>query len=225
MNKNTISLAVVALFVVIALFIFREPDDNLDTASNETTEQLQKENERLKQEINELEYKAELYESRSYEFESRNETLIQQRKQLEDRLEIILKDIYESDLEGSDLENLHEYRKHYETMYMERYDALDGHVFLFRMSLPRPEVTVGEELNYVFSFEEEFEVYEGKEVAIAAIHKDTEEMVTVLDPQRRSEEEMRRLTGSATLPVGGFWNFEVSLDEEFYGEVEIFVYE
>ncbi|UTR10073.1 hypothetical protein MM300_19685 [Evansella sp. LMS18] len=222
MNKGVIGFAVIILLVITTLVVFQEPQEQVEREDEEVLEELKEENERLSQEILDIEYKAELYESRYYDQEIQYEALAHSHEDLELRLEEILKDIYGSDLEESDLENLPEYLELYESRFMEYHQAIDDFDILFRM-VPDPELTAGEEFEYVFSFFEEYEVYDGKEVAITAKHQDTEESVTLAEPQKRSEEEMERLEVSVTLPEGGFWTFEVSLDGELYGDVEIFV--
>ncbi|WP_078596466.1 hypothetical protein [Evansella clarkii] len=222
MNKRVLSFAVIIIIVIATLVVFQEPQEQAEREDGEILQKLKEKNDRLSQEILDLEYKAELYESRYYEQELQYEALTHSHEDLELRLEEILKDIYESDLEASDLENLPEYLELYESRFMRYHQAIDDFDILFRM-VPDPELTAGEEFEYVFSFFEEYEEYAGKEVAITAKHQDTEDTVKLAEPRVRSEEEMERLEVSVTLPEGGFWTFEVSLDGKVYGDVEIFV--
>ncbi|WP_223701650.1 hypothetical protein [Sutcliffiella deserti] len=100
---------------------------------------------------------------------------------------------------------------------------------LFRI-LPEPGITAGKHYGYIFSFSEPFEVFERKELAIYAVHKETKERVTVVSPEKITEASsgypsLERYTATYEVPFSGIWKYEVFLDGEFYGDVVLSVKE
>ncbi|WP_134163583.1 hypothetical protein [Evansella clarkii] len=86
MNKRVIGFAVIITIVIATLVVFQEPQEQAEREDGEILQELKEENERLSQEILDLEYKAELYESRYYEQELQYEALTHSHEDLELRL-------------------------------------------------------------------------------------------------------------------------------------------
>lgn len=89
---------------------------------------------------------------------------------------------------------------------------------------PDPALSPGRDYGYMFSFDEPFEVYKGKELSIHAYHKESGEKITVLPPQKITEpspgyKSLNRFTTRMNIPYPGTWRYEVLLDNEFYGDV------
>jgi hypothetical protein len=95
---------------------------------------------------------------------------------------------------------------------------------------PEPGLTAGKTSGYLFSFQEPFKTYEGKEITINAYNKETKEKINIL-PSEKIEEtspgysSLQRFTASFEIPYGGLWRYEVLLDGKFYGDVILSVNE
>jgi hypothetical protein len=90
--------------------------------------------------------------------------------------------------------------------------------------LPEPELTAGKTSGYIFSFQEPFEVYEGKKLSINAINKVTGEKINVVSPEEITEpspgyKSLERFTARFEIPYAGLWKFEIQLNGDFYGDV------
>lgn len=100
---------------------------------------------------------------------------------------------------------------------------------LFRMN-PDPELTVGSQYGYIFSFTELFETFKGKKISIYAYSKETGERLTALPAMEIHEpsqgyDRLTRFTTNFELPSVGLWRIEVVLDDQIYGDVVISVKE
>lgn len=87
-----------------------------------------------------------------------------------------------------------------------------------------PELRLGKPYGYMFSFNEPFETFKGKELAIYAYHKETGERVTAQHPKKITEPSSGYATLSRfviffELPRKGVWKIEFLLDEQIYGTV------
>ncbi|MBG9586280.1 hypothetical protein [Cytobacillus firmus] len=96
--------------------------------------------------------------------------------------------------------------------------------------LPDPYLKVGTPYGYIFSFQEPFNTYKGKELSISAFHKETGERIQVLSQQKIIEPSpgypsLQRFTTTFTLPYEGLWKFDVYLDGKSYGDVVVSVAE
>ncbi|WP_040203382.1 helix-turn-helix domain-containing protein [Neobacillus jeddahensis] len=94
---------------------------------------------------------------------------------------------------------------------------------LFSVS-PDPYLSAGKPFGYVFSFKEAFDTYNGKELEIYAIHKETGERINVLPSKKITEpssgySSLGRFTTRLIIPEGGLWKYEVFFDKKFYGDV------
>ncbi|WP_181347021.1 hypothetical protein [Thalassobacillus sp. CUG 92003] len=94
---------------------------------------------------------------------------------------------------------------------------------LFDVS-PDPNLTSGKPFGYTFSFKEQFETYEGKELAVYAYHKTSGEKITAVQPTLISEpspgyQTLERFTATFDLPSKGLWRYVVELDGIRYGDV------
>lgn len=104
----------------------------------------------------------------------------------------------------------------------------DGEV-LFRV-FPDNGLTAGKTYGYLFSFTEDFDVFEGKSLAIYAQHKETGQRINVLFGKRITEpshgyQSLERFTPFLAVPYGGLWKYEVFVNGELYGDVVLSVYE
>ena len=89
---------------------------------------------------------------------------------------------------------------------------------------PEPNLIAGKPFGYVFHFTAPFKIFEGKELAIYAYHKETEEKITALNPIKIKEPSpgystLERFTVNFEVPQSGLWRYEVILDNEFYADV------
>lgn len=104
----------------------------------------------------------------------------------------------------------------------------DGEV-LFTI-FPEPGVTADYYFGYMISFTEDYEAYSGKQLAIFAYHQETGDRINVQSPRRITEQSpgypsLNRYTTSFLLPYGGLWRLEFVLDNDYYGDVVLFVYD
>jgi hypothetical protein len=93
---------------------------------------------------------------------------------------------------------------------------------------PDPNLSAGKPFGYMFSFKEPFVTYEGKEIEIYAIHKETGERINVLPSEKVTDpspgySSLGRFTTSLIVPKGGLWKYEVFFDKKFYGDVVLSV--
>jgi hypothetical protein len=93
---------------------------------------------------------------------------------------------------------------------------------------PDPNLSAGKPFGYMFSFKEPFVTYEGKEIKIYAIHKETGERINVLPSEKVTDpspgySSLGRFTTSLIVPKGGLWKYEVFFDKKFYGDVVLSV--
>lgn len=91
---------------------------------------------------------------------------------------------------------------------------------------PDPALSAGKPYGYMFSFNEPFVAYKGKELSIFAYHEETGERITALSSEKIMEpssgySSLNRFTTTFELPVGGKWRIEVVLDGKAYGDVII----
>lgn len=98
---------------------------------------------------------------------------------------------------------------------------------LFRV-FPDPTLTAGEPYGYLIHFTEPFETFEGKKLAIYAVHKETGKRETAMSPMTITEpspgySSLERFTATFKLPYKGLWRYEIVLDEQFYGDVILMV--
>ena len=104
-----------------------------------------------------------------------------------------------------------------------RNEYSENNKVLFEIS-PDPNLTVGKPYGYIFSFNEPFETYEDKELAIYAYHKKTGQRVIAVQPTLITEPSpgyntLGRFTATFEVPLEGLWRYEVRLDGKPYGDV------
>ncbi|XXM73111.1 hypothetical protein ACQ0QQ_04210 [Lysinibacillus sphaericus] len=104
-----------------------------------------------------------------------------------------------------------------------RHEYKKGEKVIFSI-FPDPGLQAGKPYNYMFHFTEPFNKYEGKNLSISAVHKDTGERTQVFAPQKITEPSsgytgLERFTASFQVPYSGIWKYEVYLDDSFYGDV------
>ncbi len=92
--------------------------------------------------------------------------------------------------------------------------------------LADPALKAGEPFGYIFSFQEPFNVFEGKELSITAVNQENGERIQALDPLKITEpssgySSLQRFTTTFEIPYGGLWTYEVYLDGDGYGEVAV----
>ena len=95
---------------------------------------------------------------------------------------------------------------------------------------PDPGLSAGEPYGYLFSFSEPFEVFKGKELAIYAQHLESGNRITALAPKKITDpspgySSLERFTHTFEVPAGGFWKYEVYVDDQFLGDVILLVNE
>lgn len=95
---------------------------------------------------------------------------------------------------------------------------------------PDPSLQAGRPYGYIFSFEEPFDTYRGKKLAVSAIHKETGERIQVAQDRKIIEPSagypgLQRFPITFTVPYEGLWKYEVYLDGEVYGDVVVRVAE
>lgn len=93
---------------------------------------------------------------------------------------------------------------------------------------PDPNLAVNGEYSYLFSFKEPFKKYEGKELAIYAINKSNGERITVLTTEAITQpssgyDSLNRFTTVFALPETGIWKLEIQFDNQYYGDVVLYV--
>ncbi|WP_102275294.1 helix-turn-helix domain-containing protein [Cytobacillus massiliigabonensis] len=93
-----------------------------------------------------------------------------------------------------------------------------------------PYLSAGKPFGYIFSFKESFESYEGKELEIYAVHKETGERLNVLSSTKITEpspgySSLGRFTARMLIPKAGHWKYEVYFDKNLYGDVVLEVQE
>ncbi|MDZ5472947.1 hypothetical protein SM124_14610 [Bacillus sp. 31A1R] len=108
-----------------------------------------------------------------------------------------------------------------------RYEYSKNGKVLFGVS-PDPYLTAGKPFGYLFSFNEPFETYKGKNIEVFATHKETGERVNVIPKNKITEPSsgystLSRFTTRFTIPKSGLWKFEVFLNKEFYGDIVLSV--
>ena len=92
--------------------------------------------------------------------------------------------------------------------------------------LADPALKAGDPFGYIFSFQEPFDIFEGKELSITAVNQESGERVQALDPLKITEpssgySSLQRFTTTFEIPYGGLWMYEVYLDGDGYGEVAV----
>jgi hypothetical protein len=95
---------------------------------------------------------------------------------------------------------------------------------------PDPTLSAGTPYGYMFSFNEPFDTYKGKEMEIYALHRETGERINVLPSEKITEpssgySSLGRFTTALTVPEGGLWKYEIYFDKNFYGDVVLSVAE
>jgi len=93
---------------------------------------------------------------------------------------------------------------------------------------PEPTLLADKSSGYIFHFTEPFETFKGKELAIYATHKETEEKISIVEPLIVEEpssgySSLQRFTANFEIPEKGLWRYEVLLDKEFYADVVFLV--
>jgi hypothetical protein len=93
-----------------------------------------------------------------------------------------------------------------------------------------PSLRAGKSFGYIFSFSEPFEMFEGKELAIYAYHKETGDKITVVPPNIVTEpspghSSLERFVAFFEIPLSGMWRYEVEIDGKFYADVILSVEE
>ncbi len=96
--------------------------------------------------------------------------------------------------------------------------------------LPDPKLKAATPSGYIFSFEEPFYTYKGKDLSISAIHKETGKRIQVAPAQEIIEPSpgypsLQRFSITFTVPYDGLWKYEVYLDGKAYGDVVVRVAE
>ncbi|MGD6802622.1 hypothetical protein [Rossellomorea aquimaris] len=96
--------------------------------------------------------------------------------------------------------------------------------------ISEPGLTAGKPSGYLFSFQEPFETYQGKELTINAHNKETGEKIIAAASEKIRKpspgySSLQRYTASFEIPYGGLWKYEVLLDGKFYGDVILSVNE
>ncbi|KAA0542573.1 hypothetical protein FZW96_21305 [Bacillus sp. BGMRC 2118] len=94
--------------------------------------------------------------------------------------------------------------------------------------LPDPALAANKSYGYIINFNEPFETFSGKKMAIYSTHKDSGLQITIRPPKAVTEpssgyEGLQRFTINATLPISGYWKFKVVLDGEVYGDVILYI--
>ncbi|GLB61422.1 hypothetical protein [Cytobacillus sp. NCCP-133] len=110
-----------------------------------------------------------------------------------------------------------------------RHEYKENQNIKFRL-FPDPNLKAGTPYGYIFSFADPFDTYEGKELSISALHKQTGERIQVLPHQEITDPSpgypsLQRFSTTFTLPYGGLWKYEVYLDGKAYGDVVVSVAE
>ncbi|MGJ9383844.1 DUF4871 domain-containing protein [Salipaludibacillus sp. CF4.18] len=95
---------------------------------------------------------------------------------------------------------------------------------------PDPGLSAEKPYGYLFNFTAPFDTFEGKELAIYAVHKETGERITVLAPNKvvnppSGYSSLERFTTNFAVPAGGIWKYEVFVDDQLYGNVIVSVRE
>ncbi|WP_100405658.1 hypothetical protein [Bacillus solitudinis] len=98
----------------------------------------------------------------------------------------------------------------------------DGEVLL--TVAPDPGLVAGTSFGYLFHFTAPFEIFEGKELAIYAYHKETGDKITAVSSKKIDEpssgySSLERFTATFAVPKSGLWRYEVIVDGEFYADV------
>ncbi|WP_313800824.1 hypothetical protein [Cytobacillus sp.] len=93
-----------------------------------------------------------------------------------------------------------------------------------------PYLSAGKPFGYMISFKEPFEKYEGKELEIYAVHKETGKRLSVLPSTKITEpssgySSLERFTTKLLIPEAGLWKYEVYFDNKLYGDVVLAVQE
>ena len=104
-----------------------------------------------------------------------------------------------------------------------RNEYVEGNKLKFSV-FPDPYLKAGKPFGYIFRFEEPFERFYNKELAIYATNKKTGDKITALPPIRITEtspgySSLQRFTATFEIPYGGLWKYEVFLNGEIYGNV------
>ncbi|WP_456274117.1 hypothetical protein [Bacillus sp. AK031] len=94
--------------------------------------------------------------------------------------------------------------------------------------LPEAGLSSGKHFGYIFNFSEPFESFKGKEIAVYAYHRETDERITAVPPGIVTESttgfpSMERFTASFVFPKSGLWRVEIELDGEYYADVVLSV--
>lgn len=89
-----------------------------------------------------------------------------------------------------------------------------------------PALKAGDPYGYIFSFQEPFDIYEGKELSITAVNQESGERIQALEPLKITEpssgySSLQRFTTTFKIPNGGLWVYEVYLNGDGYGEVAV----
>ncbi|MGF2617433.1 hypothetical protein FZC84_15080 [Rossellomorea vietnamensis] len=105
---------------------------------------------------------------------------------------------------------------------------VQNHKEKFRV-FPEQGLTAGKPSGYLFSFQEPFDVYKGKELTIDALNKETSEKISVVSKIIKEPSpgysSLQRFTANFEIPYGGLWKYEVKLNGEYYGDVVLSVNE
>ncbi|MFK7692598.1 DUF4871 domain-containing protein [Paenibacillus sp. HJGM_3] len=104
------------------------------------------------------------------------------------------------------------------------------HGKLLLSAFPDPELQAGKTAGYMFSFTAPFEAFQGKRLALRAVHVRSGQSVQAIPPTVVTEPSpgypsLGRFTARFALPLGGIWRYEFELDGQAYANVELTVQE
>ncbi|MFZ3580013.1 hypothetical protein [Virgibacillus sp. DJP39] len=93
---------------------------------------------------------------------------------------------------------------------------------------PDPNLSADIPYDYLFSFNEPFAAYKGKEIEIYATHKETGKRINVLPSKTITEPStgypsLGRFTTTLKVPESGLWKYEVFFNKKLYGDVVLSV--
>jgi hypothetical protein len=93
---------------------------------------------------------------------------------------------------------------------------------------PDPYLTAGKSFGYIFSLDEPFDTYKGKNIEIFAVHNTTGERINVLPSEKITEpspgySSLGRFTTTFTVPKDGLWKYEIYFNNKLYGDVVLSV--
>ncbi|WP_088034973.1 hypothetical protein [Evansella clarkii] len=99
-----------------------------------------------------------------------------------------------------------------------RYSYTVNDIEVFKV-FPQPEQIAGEYIGTIIHFNETFETFKNKELAIFATHRESGKRITITEQVVSEYVNFERFTISLEVPLAGLWKYEFYLNDEFYGDI------